>query len=240
MGGSGMGWSLETVSWHGRGSVLPSQRVPERGAGARVLPDEPLCSPAACKTARAETGKEGEQPGESLGWGQEGEIGMGMCPGQDPPAWGRSLVLGHGQGCAAGSASCPALARLCRTVLAAPLPAPLLPPLPRAPSTSEDGAGQVPPHQADGSCSPCPCQGQTSPRAGEQVRHRRPCRGLWGRHDAPSAGVVLMSLLCPRSGAGVSPGRAEHCLAVPLDHLCRPQAQRPPALRLGRPGVGQS
>lgn len=71
----------------------------------------------------------------------------------------------------------------CLTVLV-PAPALLLL-LPRAPSTSEDGTHQAPTHQEDGSCSPCSCQDQNSPRAGHQVRNTWLCWGVQGHCDVP-------------------------------------------------------
>ncbi|KAM9533334.1 uncharacterized protein ACIB01_013808 isoform 2-T2 [Guaruba guarouba] len=78
-----------------------------------------------------------------------------------------------------------------------------------AAGTAEDGAGQAAPEQEDGSCSPCPCQGQTSPHSDKQVRLTR---GLWGIRscsDAPSTGAVLMqsipawSILCHFTASAV-------------------------------------
>lgn len=100
-------------------AILPSRGVPGRRAVTRVLPpapDEPLCSPAAGNTAKDDAGEEGEHPGESWagGGGKDGDRDRDRTPvpGADPRCCSRRSP--------AGSASCPALARLCHAVLSAP------------------------------------------------------------------------------------------------------------------------
>lgn len=139
-------------------------------------------------------GEEGEHPGE-FGASEEGGMGTFLCPalwGQDCCAWDRSLELGHGRG--RGSPAWP-----CRGVLTVPVPAPLLPPHPRAPGTSKDGAGQAAPQQENASCSPCPHQGQTSPCTGEQVSCMPSCQG---HRDAPEPGQSHVHAW-PRCGPGL-------------------------------------
>ncbi|XP_041335204.1 uncharacterized protein LOC121359910 isoform X2 [Pyrgilauda ruficollis] len=170
-------------------------------AGTRVPPQH-LTSPFAPqqlqperRTRRARTGS---PPGES--WAG-GEGRTGMCLGQ-----GMSR---------AGSASCP--------LPSVPVPAPalLLPPLPRAPSTSEDGADQAPTHQEDGSCSPHSCQDQTSPCPGHQVRNLWLCWGVQGHCDVPVPAPC--SWLASAWGWHL-PGCATHTSAVPRPSDPQPSA----------------
>lgn len=162
-------------------------------AATRILPqsEEPLGSPAAATTVKD---KEGEDGAPWVSPGLEQREGQGC-------AWERLPGPGHVTGRKRF------LPHSCLTVLV-PAPALLLP-LPRAPSTSEDGTHQAPPHQEDGSCSPCSCQDQTSSCAGHQVRNTWLC---WGATAMSQRSWLALAWGWQLPGCATS-------------HLCCPQAQ---------------
>ncbi|XP_014802011.1 PREDICTED: translation initiation factor IF-2-like isoform X1 [Calidris pugnax] len=124
-------------------------------------------------------------------------------------------------------------------------------PTPAAPGPPEDGAGQGPPQQEDGSCSPRPCQGQTGPHAGQQTCCS-PARCL-GRRGAGQSqrhrwvlgvGTGPCPVLAPGADAlSLADGDAFNVVPVTTARLSHPTAtrprvpgQRPPSLALGSVG----
>lgn len=178
---------------------------PRRGAAALGE----VCSRLRCCVQRK------RRPQRS-GCGEGCRLGVGRAGGQLPP---NQQALGR-----VVQEAFPAPAVPCGAGRAGPSPGSAS--SPRAPGTSEDGADQAAPQQEDGTCSPHPCQGQTGPGTGEQVRHLQPCQGAWGPCDAPRA--VLMS----PCGAGVSLGapRVARLCCLTIAAVPRPGDPQPCAL----------